>query len=209
MPDPRGKKPTTSKPNSRPPLGGVLYKSLASPQFPPPSIPSHLASPHGGPPSSSAAPCRRRALHYPGDGRPIQNHHHQSRLAHLARAAEPHVTATHQAARIDRKMEASVGIRARPGAWAGLEKPRGACSARVPAAGLTAEKLPARLALGTDPRRSTDPVLRAAKMKASCCKKSTGAEFNCLSPLVFMRLLLTSTGITRQGRKWISYAKMG
>jgi len=69
-----------------------------------------------------------------------------------------------------------VGIRARPGAWAGLEKPRGACSARVPAARLTAEKLPARLALETDPRRSTDPVLRAAKMKASCCKKSTGTE---------------------------------
>ncbi|RLM73159.1 shikimate kinase 3, chloroplastic [Panicum miliaceum] len=71
-------------------------------------------------------------------------------------------------------MEASVGIRARPGAWAGLEKPRGAYSARVPAARLTAEKLPPRLALGTDLRRSADPALRAAKLKASCCKKSAG-----------------------------------
>ncbi|PUZ49143.1 hypothetical protein GQ55_7G302400 [Panicum hallii var. hallii] len=75
-------------------------------------------------------------------------------------------------------MEASAGIRARPGAWAGLEKPRGggAYSARVPAVRLTAEKLPPRLALGTDPRRSADPVLRAAKLKASCCKKPAGTE---------------------------------
>ncbi|XP_039818982.1 shikimate kinase 3, chloroplastic-like isoform X2 [Panicum virgatum] len=73
-------------------------------------------------------------------------------------------------------MEASVGIRARPGAWAGLEKPRGAYSARAPPVRLTPEKLPERLALGTGPRRSTGPVLRAAKLKASCCKKSAGTE---------------------------------
>ncbi|CAN6236405.1 unnamed protein product [Urochloa humidicola] len=74
-------------------------------------------------------------------------------------------------------MEASVGIRARPRAWAGLDKPHGAYSARVPAARFTAEKpSPQRLVLGTDPWRSTDPALRAAKLKASCCKKSAGTE---------------------------------
>ncbi|OEL22317.1 Shikimate kinase 3, chloroplastic [Dichanthelium oligosanthes] len=73
-------------------------------------------------------------------------------------------------------MEASVGIRARPRAWAGLEKPNGAYLARVPAVRFTAEKLPQRLVLGTDPWRSTDPALRSAKVKASCGKKSAGTE---------------------------------
>ncbi|CAN6241086.1 unnamed protein product [Urochloa humidicola] len=74
-------------------------------------------------------------------------------------------------------MEAAVGIRARPRARAGLDvKPHGAYSARVPAARFTAEKPPQRLVLGADPWRSMDPVLRAAKLKASCCKKSAGTE---------------------------------
>ncbi|CAL5029753.1 unnamed protein product [Urochloa decumbens] len=74
-------------------------------------------------------------------------------------------------------MEASVGIRARPRAWAGLEKPHGVYfSARVPTVRFAAEKLPQRLVLGTDPWRSKGPVLRAAKLKASCCKKSAGTE---------------------------------
>ncbi|CAL5014613.1 unnamed protein product [Urochloa decumbens] len=73
-------------------------------------------------------------------------------------------------------MEASVGIRARPRALAGFDKPHGAYSARIPAARFTAEKPTQRLVLGTDPW-STDPVLRrAAKLKASCCKKSAGTE---------------------------------
>ncbi|KAF8651320.1 hypothetical protein HU200_063576 [Digitaria exilis] len=76
-------------------------------------------------------------------------------------------------------MEASVGIRAPRRAWgAGFEKTqRGAyCTGGVPAVRFTAEKLPQRLVLGTDPRRSTGPVTRAAKLTASCCKKSAGTE---------------------------------
>jgi shikimate kinase len=79
------------------------------------------------------------------------------------------------------------GIRARPrAAWAGLvdKTHGGACSARPPAVRFTAEKLPRRLVLGTDPwRRSTDPglLIRAAKLKASCSKKSAGEQSDCLS----------------------------
>ncbi|WVZ87389.1 hypothetical protein U9M48_034030 [Paspalum notatum var. saurae] len=68
-------------------------------------------------------------------------------------------------------MEASVGIqRARPRAWAGLDKPHGASSARVPPASsrFAAEKPPPqRLVLqGTHPWTSTDPV-RPAVLKKS------------------------------------------
>ncbi|KAJ1273083.1 hypothetical protein BS78_06G253000 [Paspalum vaginatum] len=77
-------------------------------------------------------------------------------------------------------MEASVGIRARPRAWAGPEKPHGAWSARVPASSrFAAERLPPqRLVLGTHPWTSTDPVSPAAnaKLKPSCCMKSAGTE---------------------------------
>ncbi|KAL6844498.1 hypothetical protein ACP4OV_026171 [Aristida adscensionis] len=75
-------------------------------------------------------------------------------------------------------MEAGVGVRAKPaGAWAaGLETPRRATSARIPAR-FAAETQQHRrgLVLGADPRRSTDPV-RAAKLKASCSTKSAGTE---------------------------------
>ncbi|GJN26273.1 hypothetical protein PR202_gb14194 [Eleusine coracana subsp. coracana] len=74
-------------------------------------------------------------------------------------------------------MEASVGLRAQPRAWSGIEKPRGtASSARVPAVRFAPpEQQPHRLVVGTDPRRSTGPV-PAAKLKASCCKASSGTE---------------------------------
>ncbi|XP_062184277.1 shikimate kinase 3, chloroplastic [Phragmites australis] len=71
-------------------------------------------------------------------------------------------------------MEASVGIRAQPRAWARLEMQHGPSSARVPVR-FPAEKQPQRLVLGTDPWRRKDPV-RAAKLKVSCCKKSPGTE---------------------------------
>ncbi|KAL6651940.1 hypothetical protein ACP70R_010865 [Stipagrostis hirtigluma subsp. patula] len=74
-------------------------------------------------------------------------------------------------------MEASVGIRAQPRAWAGLEKPhRAASSARILPVRLAAEAQPQRLVLGIDSRRNTDPVVRAAKLKASCSAKSSGTE---------------------------------
>ncbi|TVU16288.1 hypothetical protein EJB05_39842 [Eragrostis curvula] len=65
-------------------------------------------------------------------------------------------------------IEASVSLRAQPHAsWAALEKPRGAVSARF-----APEKQPAsRLVLAANPRRSTGPV-RAARLKASCCRTS-------------------------------------
>ncbi|KAK3143582.1 hypothetical protein QOZ80_4AG0302130 [Eleusine coracana subsp. coracana] len=72
-------------------------------------------------------------------------------------------------------MEASVGLRAQPRAWAGIEKPRGTSSARVPAVRFAPEQQPHRLVLGTDPRRSTGPV-PVAKLKASCYKASSGTE---------------------------------
>lgn len=72
-----------------------------------------------------------------------------------------------------------MGVRARPRAWAGAERPRGASSVRVVPARSAAEKLPPpqRLALGTDPWRSTDHMLlRAPKPKPSWCTKSAGTE---------------------------------
>jgi hypothetical protein len=74
-------------------------------------------------------------------------------------------------------MEASVGLRVQPRAWAGLEKPRGSSSA----VSFAPEKLQHSLSLGTDPRRSAGPV-RAAKLKAPCCKASAGKRFKCLFP---------------------------
>lgn len=72
-----------------------------------------------------------------------------------------------------------MGVRAPPRgrAWAGLEKPQGAHSVRVPPARLTAERLlppRRRLVLGADPWRTADPALRPAKLRASCSAKSAG-----------------------------------
>ncbi|CAD6259366.1 unnamed protein product [Miscanthus lutarioriparius] len=75
-------------------------------------------------------------------------------------------------------MEASVGVRAPPRGrvWAGVEKPHGAYSVRVPPVRLKAERLlpSRRVVLGADPWRTVDPVPRAAKLRASCSAKSAG-----------------------------------
>ena len=66
---------------------------------------------------------------------------------------------------------------ARSRAWAGLEKPHGAYSDRVPLVRLTADRLrppppPRRLVLGAYPWRTAGPALRPAKLRASCSAKS-------------------------------------
>jgi len=149
------------------------------------------------PPARSPLP--RRWPAYPKPASPITSSKHR---------ATRHNNTSSASGRIGRKkMEASVGIRARPGAWAGLEKPRGAYSARAPPVRLTPEKLPERLALGTGPRRSTDPVLRAAKLKASCCKKSAGTVQSSIVSFG-VHAVVVNKYWDYQGRKWISYDKI-
>lgn len=71
-------------------------------------------------------------------------------------------------------MDISVGLRAKPRAWAGLEKPHGSSSARVPVR-FAAEKPARPLVLGCDSPRSTGPI-GGAKLKVLCCNKPAGTE---------------------------------
>ncbi|KAL5215347.1 hypothetical protein ABZP36_004499 [Zizania latifolia] len=66
-------------------------------------------------------------------------------------------------------MDAGVGLRAKPPAWAGLGNPHGSSTARAPAR-FAAEKPARPLVLSSDPRR------RGAKLKASSCRKPAGIE---------------------------------
>ncbi|EEC78108.1 hypothetical protein OsI_17614 [Oryza sativa Indica Group] len=64
-------------------------------------------------------------------------------------------------------MDAGVGLRAKPGAWAGLGNPRRSSTARVPVR-FAVEKFAQPLVLGSD-RRSC-----GAKLKVSCSRKPAG-----------------------------------
>uniref|UniRef100_A0A0E0DIZ3 shikimate kinase n=1 Tax=Oryza meridionalis TaxID=40149 RepID=A0A0E0DIZ3_9ORYZ len=66
-------------------------------------------------------------------------------------------------------MDAGVGLRAKPGAWAGLGNPRRSSTARVPAR-FAVEKFAHPLVLGSD-RRSC-----GAKLKVSCSRKAAGID---------------------------------
>uniref|UniRef100_A0A0D9ZRG1 shikimate kinase n=1 Tax=Oryza glumipatula TaxID=40148 RepID=A0A0D9ZRG1_9ORYZ len=66
-------------------------------------------------------------------------------------------------------MDAGVGLRAKPGAWAGLGNPRRSSTARVPVR-FAVEKFARPLVLGSD-RRSC-----GAKLKVSCSRKSAGID---------------------------------
>uniref|UniRef100_A0A0E0KVU1 shikimate kinase n=1 Tax=Oryza punctata TaxID=4537 RepID=A0A0E0KVU1_ORYPU len=66
-------------------------------------------------------------------------------------------------------MDAGVGLRAKPGAWAGLGNPHRSSTARFPVR-FAAEKLAQPLVLGSD-RRSC-----GAKLKVSCSRKPAGIE---------------------------------
>ncbi|KAL5216947.1 hypothetical protein ABZP36_008348 [Zizania latifolia] len=66
-------------------------------------------------------------------------------------------------------MDAGVGLRAKPHAWAGLGHPRGSSTARVPAR-FAAEKPARPLGLSSDSRSG------GAKRKVSCCRKPAGIE---------------------------------
>ncbi|KAF0890818.1 hypothetical protein E2562_004300 [Oryza meyeriana var. granulata] len=67
-------------------------------------------------------------------------------------------------------MDAGVGLRAKPGAWAGLGNPHRSSTARVPVS-FAAEKPARPLVLGSDSRRS-----RGARLKVSCSRKPAGIE---------------------------------
>jgi shikimate kinase len=66
-------------------------------------------------------------------------------------------------------MDAGVGLRAKPGAWAGLGNPRRSSTARVPVR-FAVEKFAQPLVLGSD-RRSC-----GAKLKVSCSRKPAGID---------------------------------
>ncbi|XP_052152395.1 shikimate kinase 3, chloroplastic [Oryza glaberrima] len=66
-------------------------------------------------------------------------------------------------------MDAGVGLRAKPGAWAGLGNPRRSSTARVPVR-FEVEKFAQPLVLGSD-RRSC-----GAKLKVSCSRKPAGID---------------------------------
>ena len=97
-----------------------------------------------------------------------------------------------------------MGVRApaRGRAWAGIEKPHGAYSVRVPPVRLTADRLrlppPRRLVLGADPWRTAGPALRPAKLRVSCSAKSAGEQSDYLflvRACSFMQLLLSVTQV--------------
>lgn len=102
-----------------------------------------------------------------------------------------------------------MGVRAPPRgrAWAGLEKPQGAHSVRVPPARLTAERLlpPRKLVLGADPWRTADPALRPAKLRASCSAKSAGEQSDYLFLYVFIHaVVIISNKVIKQVANWIT-----
>jgi shikimate kinase len=104
-----------------------------------------------------------------------------------------------------------VGVRAPPRgrAWAGLEKPQGAHSVRVPPARLTAERLlppRRRLVLGADPWRTADPALRPAPLRASCSAKSAGEQSDYLFWYVFIHavVIISNKVIKQVLANWIT-----
>ena len=103
-----------------------------------------------------------------------------------------------------------MGVRAPPRGrvWAGVEKPHGAYSVRVPPVRLTAERLlpSRRVVLGADPWRTADPALRTAKLRASCSAKSAGEQSDYLFWYVFIHavVIISSNKVIKQVANWIT-----